>query len=155
MSCSLQVIFPSYSLTCFDIVCNGALNWIAESIEESDKDITAIDISSVKLREGIELPCKPNICYMEMFKCKLLAFNGVLYYATQTFRDEFDFWLLKDWVKPIWIKKFWRVSSSIEKFLISCNIPKWQVLSSRNHDTTLPEVVYLQCEEPRVEEQCS
>ena len=44
LSCSLQVIFPSYSITCFVIVCNGALNWIAESIEESDKDITTIDI---------------------------------------------------------------------------------------------------------------
>ena len=54
LSCSFQVISPSYSITCFDIVCNGALNWMAESIEESDKDITTIDISSVKLREGIE-----------------------------------------------------------------------------------------------------
>ena len=44
LSCSFQVIFFSYSITFFDIVCNGALNWIAESIEESDKDITAIDI---------------------------------------------------------------------------------------------------------------
>ena len=39
-------------------------------------------------------------------------------------------------------------------FLTSCNIPKWQVLSSKNHDSTLPQVVYIQCEEPRVEEQC-
>ena len=91
LSCSFQVIFPSYSITCFDIVYNGALNWMAESIEESDKDITTIDISSVKLREGIELPCKPKICYMEMFNCKLLAFNGVLCYATQASRDVFDF----------------------------------------------------------------
>ena len=106
LSCSFQVIFPSYSITCFDIVCNGVLNWMAESIEERDKDITAIDMSSVKLREGIELPCKPNICYMEMFNCKLLAFNEVLCYATQASRDEFGFWLLRDWVKPIWIKKF-------------------------------------------------
>ena len=44
LSCSLQVIFSSYSITCFDIVYNGALNWIAESIEECDKDIIAIDI---------------------------------------------------------------------------------------------------------------
>ena len=44
LSCSLQVIFSSYSITFFDIVCNGALNWIAESIEESDKVITTIDI---------------------------------------------------------------------------------------------------------------
>ena len=44
LSCSLQVIFPSYGITCFDIVSNGDLNWIAERIEESDKDITAIDI---------------------------------------------------------------------------------------------------------------
>ena len=44
LSCSLQVIFPSYSITCFDIVSNGALNLIAKSIEESDKDITTIDI---------------------------------------------------------------------------------------------------------------
>ena len=34
LSCSFQVIFPSYSITCFDIVCNGTLNWMAESIEE-------------------------------------------------------------------------------------------------------------------------
>ena len=54
LSCSFQVIFPSYSITCFDIVCNGALNWMVESIEKRDKDITTIDISSVKLREGIE-----------------------------------------------------------------------------------------------------
>ena len=39
LSYSLHVIFPSYFITCFDIVCNGALNWIVESIEESDKDI--------------------------------------------------------------------------------------------------------------------
>ena len=64
---------------------------MAESIEESDKDIIAIDMSSVKLREGIELPCKPNTCYMEMFNCKLLAFNRVLCYATQASRDVFDF----------------------------------------------------------------
>ena len=44
LRCSFQVIFPSYSITCFDIVCNGALSWIVESIEESDKDITTIDI---------------------------------------------------------------------------------------------------------------
>ena len=54
LSYTFQVIFPSYSITCFDIVCNGALNWMVESIEKRDKDITTIDISSVKLREGIE-----------------------------------------------------------------------------------------------------
>ena len=103
LSCSLQVIFPSYSITCFDIVCFGALNWMEKSIEVSDKDMTAIDISSVKLREGIQLPCKLNIYYMEMFNCKLLAFNEVLCYATQASRDEFDIWLLKDWINLIWI----------------------------------------------------
>ena len=60
---------------------------MAESIEESDKDITAIDISSEKVREGTKLPCKPNIRYMEMFNCKLLAFNEVLCYATWASRD--------------------------------------------------------------------
>ena len=29
LSCSSQVIFPSYSIPCFGIVYNGALNWIA------------------------------------------------------------------------------------------------------------------------------
>jgi F-box interacting protein len=141
LSLSFQVIFPTYPITYFDrVVCNGALNWIVESIEESEEDMVAfvlsIDISSEKLRERTELPCKPNICYMEMFNCKLLAFDGVLCYAKPTSFDEFDFWVLRDWIKPIWIKQ--------HTLRLSSMICKLEHLRSFIYDDFLPLAIY-QC----------
>ncbi|KAF5449111.1 hypothetical protein F2P56_029591 [Juglans regia] len=106
-----QIVIPRQPTIYFDrVVCNGALNWIAEIIPEENEEqgaafVISIDIASEELRDRIELPSKPNICFTEMFNCKLLVSNGFLCYANPTSKEEFHFWVLRDAANHYWMKQ--------------------------------------------------
>ncbi|KAG6653669.1 F-box/kelch-repeat protein At3g17530-like [Carya illinoinensis] len=114
-----QIVIPSQPAVYFDrVVCNGAVNWIAESIPgENEKQgaafLSSIDIASEELRDRIELPCKPNICFMEMYNCKLLVSNGFLCYANPASKEEFHFWVLRDATNQYWMKQLTLLLSSM------------------------------------------